>query len=216
MSFPEAARLFPPENREVTGLPVRAEFFAIPPKRAKPKLTILITGGSQGSRTLNRGRARKLELFSGSEISGALHPPDRDRGACRAGAKVRGKRNGGRGDAVYRRHAGGVCARRPGDLPRGHGRRGGTGGRRQAVDPGSAAAPRPISISLRNAEAFQKAGAAVLVLDREMDGGRLFEEVAKLRAHPELLQRMGERARAFAHPDAAGGPPTCWKQAISH
>jgi UDP-N-acetylglucosamine--N-acetylmuramyl-(pentapeptide) pyrophosphoryl-undecaprenol N-acetylglucosamine transferase len=56
---------------------------------------------------------------------------------------------------------------------------------------------------LRNAEAFQKAGASVLVLDREMDGGRLFEEVEKLRTHPELLHRMGERARTFAHPDAA-------------
>ena len=46
-------------------------------------------------------------------------------------------------------------------------------------------------------------GASVLVLDREMDGGRLFEEVEKLRTRPELLHRMGERARAFAHPDAA-------------
>jgi UDP-N-acetylglucosamine:LPS N-acetylglucosamine transferase len=36
-----------------------------------------------------------------------------------------------------------------------------------------------------------------------MDGGRLYEEVEKLRARPELLHRMGERARAFAHPDAA-------------
>ncbi len=36
-----------------------------------------------------------------------------------------------------------------------------------------------------------------------MDGGRLFEEVGKLRPQPELLTRMGQRARAFAHPDAA-------------
>ena len=43
----------------------------------------------------------------------------------------------------------------------------------------------------------------MLVLDQEMDGGRLFEEVEKLRTHPELLHRMGERARTFAHPDAA-------------
>jgi UDP-N-acetylglucosamine--N-acetylmuramyl-(pentapeptide) pyrophosphoryl-undecaprenol N-acetylglucosamine transferase len=56
---------------------------------------------------------------------------------------------------------------------------------------------------LRNAEAFEKAGAAVLVLDKDMDGGRLFEEIGKLRARPDLLKKMGERVRTFAHPDAA-------------
>jgi UDP-N-acetylglucosamine--N-acetylmuramyl-(pentapeptide) pyrophosphoryl-undecaprenol N-acetylglucosamine transferase len=56
---------------------------------------------------------------------------------------------------------------------------------------------------LRNAEAFSKAGAAKLVLDAEMDGGRLFEEISRLIAQPELVRRMGVKARAFAHPDAA-------------
>src|SRR5260370_35586161 len=35
------------------GFPVRREFFAIPPKPLASKVTVLITGGSQGSRTLN-------------------------------------------------------------------------------------------------------------------------------------------------------------------
>ena len=69
---------------------------------------------------------------------------------------------------------------------------------------------------MRNAEAFQKAGAAVLVLDHEMDGGRLFEEVEKLRARPEMLQRMGERARTFAHPDAARRAASVLENAIAH
>jgi len=56
---------------------------------------------------------------------------------------------------------------------------------------------------LRNAEAFDKAGAARLILDPDMDGGRLFEEAGKLSSQPELLKRMGDRARTFAHPDAA-------------
>jgi UDP-N-acetylglucosamine--N-acetylmuramyl-(pentapeptide) pyrophosphoryl-undecaprenol N-acetylglucosamine transferase len=56
---------------------------------------------------------------------------------------------------------------------------------------------------LRNAEAFDKAGAARLILDPEMDGGRLFEEAGKLSTQAELLKRMGERARTFAHPNAA-------------
>ena len=37
---------------------------------------------------------------------------------------------------------------------------------------------------LRNAEAFEKAGAAQLVLDREMTGARLVEEVMRLAADP--------------------------------
>jgi UDP-N-acetylglucosamine--N-acetylmuramyl-(pentapeptide) pyrophosphoryl-undecaprenol N-acetylglucosamine transferase len=69
---------------------------------------------------------------------------------------------------------------------------------------------------LRNAEAFEKAGASILVLDPEMDGGRLFEEVQKLRTRPELLQRMGERVRTFAHPDAARRAANVLEEAISH
>jgi UDP-N-acetylglucosamine--N-acetylmuramyl-(pentapeptide) pyrophosphoryl-undecaprenol N-acetylglucosamine transferase len=68
---------------------------------------------------------------------------------------------------------------------------------------------------LRNAQAFQKAGAAVLILDHEMDGGRMFEEVEKLRTHPELLHRMGERARTFAHPDAARRAANVLEEAIT-
>jgi len=56
---------------------------------------------------------------------------------------------------------------------------------------------------LRNAEAFEKAGAARLVLDQEMGGARLVEEVMRLVAEPERLTAMGEAARAFAKPGAA-------------
>jgi UDP-N-acetylglucosamine:LPS N-acetylglucosamine transferase len=39
--------------------------------------------------------------------------------------------------------------------------------------------------------------------------------VEKLRTHPELLQRMGERARTFAHPDAARRAATVLEEAFS-
>src|SRR5579871_831354 len=54
VSFPETARWFPKDRTEVTGLPIRDEFFHIAPKPRGSVLTVLITGGSQGSRTLNR------------------------------------------------------------------------------------------------------------------------------------------------------------------
>src|ERR1700733_12692190 len=54
VSFEETVRYFPKGRAEVTGRPVREEFFAIPPKPRTDVITVLITGGSQGSQTLNR------------------------------------------------------------------------------------------------------------------------------------------------------------------
>ena len=56
---------------------------------------------------------------------------------------------------------------------------------------------------LRNAEAFERAGAAKLVLDREMNGEKLFEIVSALAKNRDELERMSVAARALAHPGAA-------------
>ena len=54
VNFRETERFFPSERTEVTGLPVREEFFGMaPPEKASP-FTVLITGGSQGALTLNK------------------------------------------------------------------------------------------------------------------------------------------------------------------
>src|SRR5579871_6243041 len=54
VSFPESERWFPKDRTELTGLPVREEFFSISERQRREVLTILITGGSQGSRALNQ------------------------------------------------------------------------------------------------------------------------------------------------------------------
>jgi UDP-N-acetylglucosamine--N-acetylmuramyl-(pentapeptide) pyrophosphoryl-undecaprenol N-acetylglucosamine transferase len=56
---------------------------------------------------------------------------------------------------------------------------------------------------LRNAQAFEKAGATRLVLDSEMTGERLVEEVTRLASTPGELEKMAESARALAKPGAA-------------
>ena len=56
---------------------------------------------------------------------------------------------------------------------------------------------------LKNAQAFEKAGAARLILDSEMTGARLVEEVTRLAGTPGLLEEMSGAARAFAKPGAA-------------
>src|SRR5947209_6721385 len=63
LAFPETARYFPARKTEVTGLPVREEFFAIPPRPRGPALRLLITGGSGGSRTLNNAARQSWPLF---------------------------------------------------------------------------------------------------------------------------------------------------------
>jgi UDP-N-acetylglucosamine--N-acetylmuramyl-(pentapeptide) pyrophosphoryl-undecaprenol N-acetylglucosamine transferase len=56
---------------------------------------------------------------------------------------------------------------------------------------------------LHNAEAFQTAGAARLVLDSDMTGERLVREVFALAAARPLLDQMSANARKLAHPGAA-------------
>ena len=63
VSFEETARYFPRGRTEVTGLPVREEFFRIPVRTRGSALQILITGGSQGSHTLNRAARQSWQRF---------------------------------------------------------------------------------------------------------------------------------------------------------
>src|SRR5258706_9597290 len=63
LNFPEAAGFFPQGRSEITGLPVRPEFFAIPPKPLGSNVTVLITGGSQGSRPLNEAALGSWRYF---------------------------------------------------------------------------------------------------------------------------------------------------------
>ena len=202
LSFPEAAQYFPRGTSEITGLPVRNEFFSIQPKAREGKLTILITGGSQGSRTLNQAAAGSWRYFRE-----AGHPVRFIHQTGTAAHEALAKRfaeSGMEGEvlpfidnmpAAFARADLVIC-------------RAGAGAVAELAAAGkpSILVPLPHAADqhqLRNAEAFDKAGAARLILDQEMDGGRLFEEVGKLSSQPETLKRMGERARTFAHPNAA-------------
>ncbi|MCU1340222.1 MAG: UDP-N-acetylglucosamine--N-acetylmuramyl-(pentapeptide) pyrophosphoryl-undecaprenol [Bryobacterales bacterium] len=200
VSFPETARWFPPAVTEVTGLPVREEFFAIPPKPRGDKLTVLITGGSQGSRTLNRaaqeswplwektavrlihqtGPAAYDELapaFRASLIEGEITPFLTDMPAAFASADVVVSRAGMSTVSEL------AAAGKPSIL-----------------------VPLPTAADqhqLRNAEAMERIGAARMVLDAEFTGQRLVEEAMRLSGNPDLLNVMGEAARSFAKPGAA-------------
>jgi UDP-N-acetylglucosamine--N-acetylmuramyl-(pentapeptide) pyrophosphoryl-undecaprenol N-acetylglucosamine transferase len=54
-----------------------------------------------------------------------------------------------------------------------------------------------------NALGFAEHGAARMLLDSELDGGRLCDEIRGLMADPDLLKRMGAAARKLGKSDAA-------------
>jgi UDP-N-acetylglucosamine--N-acetylmuramyl-(pentapeptide) pyrophosphoryl-undecaprenol N-acetylglucosamine transferase len=202
VSFEEASRFFPEGKAEITGLPVREEFFMIPRKPREETLTVLITGGSRGSRTLNNASRASWPLFrnagfpvriihqAGSEaheelarefqasgLEGEVMSFLSDMPAAFARADV----------VVSRSGAGAVAelgaARKPSIL-----------------------CPFPFAADdhqFMNAEAFSRAGAARLVPDREMNGQRLFEEISNLQNDPGALEQMADAAGRFARPGAA-------------
>lgn len=68
----------------VTGTPVRAEFFAIPPlDAAAATRRVLVFGGSQGSRVINRAMARASVLLEKKGIEVIHQTGDKDLAATR-------------------------------------------------------------------------------------------------------------------------------------
>jgi UDP-N-acetylglucosamine--N-acetylmuramyl-(pentapeptide) pyrophosphoryl-undecaprenol N-acetylglucosamine transferase len=199
VSFPETAVFFPRGRTEVTGLPVREEFFQIQPKVRGPLLHLLITGGSQGSRTLNHAAQQSWPLFlqagfpirithqtgtagfgeirdafASSGMEGEVVPFLSDMPAAFADADL----------VVCRAGAGAVSELAAAGKP-------------------SILVPFPYAADnhqTRNAQAMERGGASRLVRDAEMTGEKLFETVSRVIAD---LARMGEAARQFAKPGAA-------------
>jgi UDP-N-acetylglucosamine--N-acetylmuramyl-(pentapeptide) pyrophosphoryl-undecaprenol N-acetylglucosamine transferase len=202
LSFPETSRYFLPGRTEMTGLPVREEFFTLPRKAPDSVFTVLVTGGSQGSRTLNRASRESWPLFrkaacpvrfilqtgkgefetiqaefADAGLDGEVLPFIDDMPAAFAAADL----------IVCRAGAGAVAELAAAGKP-------------------SVLVPFPYAADdhqLHNAEAFERAGAARLMLDRDWTGAKLHATVMSLAADRAELDRMGDAARRFAHPGAA-------------
>ena len=201
LGFESTRVWFGEAKSEVTGLPVRPEFFRIEPKRGGP-FTILITGATRGSRTLNRASRESWPLFvaAGADIR-IIHQTGPVEHADLAAEFART----GLAGEVVPFIADMPSAFAQADLVIG---RAGAGGVNEIAAAGmpSILVPLPFAADdhqRRNAEAMVAAGAARLVLDKEMTGERLFREVETLRAQPAELDRMRQQVKRFAHPGAA-------------
>jgi len=202
ISFSETARFFPPGRTDQTGVPVREEFFALPPRQTGSTITVLITGGSQGSRTLNRAARESWPLFRDSGLPvRLLHQTGRAEFDALANTFAE---SGVKGDisafiadmpAAFAAADLVVC-------------RAGAGAVAEVAAAGkpSVLVPFPFAADqhqLKNAQAFERAGAALLVTDDELTGMKLFEIVRDFASEPSKLERMGAAARGLARPGAA-------------
>ena len=201
VGFEATQAWFPQGKCELTGLPVRPEFFDVKPKR-DGVFTVLITGGSRGARTLNRASLESWSLFreSGRPVR-IVHQT----GAAEYESLVKAFSLAGmEGEAVpFIR-----------DMPEAFGSadvvvaRAGGGAVNEIAAGGMASVLVPLPFAAddhqrRNTEVLVNASAARMVPDREMNGARLFQEIESLRNDPEELKRMRNRVRQFARPGAA-------------
>ena len=205
VNFEQTQRYF--HKARVTGIPVRAEFFAIEPKSASASLRLLVFGGSQGARVLNEAMPkiaqRLFEQFANLEIghqAGARHAQSTTEAYARVGLagqqRVRVQpyldqmpREFAAADLLLCRSGASTMA----EL--------GAAGRASLLVPFALAAD---DHQRRNAEVFRNAGAARMLSEAELaDPGRLLHELAALLTDPAELRTMGERARMLARPDAA-------------
>jgi UDP-N-acetylglucosamine--N-acetylmuramyl-(pentapeptide) pyrophosphoryl-undecaprenol N-acetylglucosamine transferase len=200
VSFPETAKWFPAAVTEVTGMPVREEFFAIAPKPRGDKLTILITGGSQGSRTLNRAAQESWLLWDKTAVR-LIHQTGpsayRQLETSFRASGIEGEISSFLADMPAAFASADVVVSRAGMS---------TVSELAAAGKPSILVPLPTAADqhqLRNAEAMEHIGACRMVLDAEFSGQRLVKEVSSLAQSSDLIHVMGEAARSFAKPGAA-------------
>ncbi len=213
LGFESTRRWFPESKSEVTGLPVRPEFFAVEAKR-QGTFTVLITGGSRGARTLNRASRESWELFhrSGSPVR-IVHQT----GAAEHRALAEEFTRAGIEGEVVPFIENMAAAFTEADLVIA---RAGAGSVSEIAAAGMASLLIPLPFAAddhqrHNAEAFVARGAARMILDSEMNGERLFQEVESLRTNPAALEEMRTRVREFARPGAAERAADVMEEAAS-
>jgi UDP-N-acetylglucosamine--N-acetylmuramyl-(pentapeptide) pyrophosphoryl-undecaprenol N-acetylglucosamine transferase len=221
VGFREAAHLYG-EKALVTGHPVRRAFFDIPPPRhaplvaqtllpvgcgsqpgvAVPPFTVLVVGGSQGSRAINQAVSKSLPLLlrdpggirivhqTGEHDYNEIRKAYRERGLL---AEIHAFINDMPGalaeaDLVISRAGATAVA----ELA--------AAGRAAILIPFPGATDQH---QLANARAMEQAGAARVIVQSVLTPDLLAGQVRDLMANPATLERMETCARRFARPDAA-------------
>ena len=190
----------------MTGNPVRQEFFEIPAKpRGGSRNSLLIFGGSQGARAINEAMIAALpHLTSKKNRLRIVHQT----GEGEFEKVKQGYEAASWGDnADVRRYIDDmmnefsnadlvIC-------------RAGATTTAELVAAGKAAIMIPFPLAAddhqrKNAEALEAAGAARMILQGDLDGARLANEIAKLISAPDAINEMEIASRKLGRRDAAG------------
>jgi UDP-N-acetylglucosamine--N-acetylmuramyl-(pentapeptide) pyrophosphoryl-undecaprenol N-acetylglucosamine transferase len=186
VNFPAAARWF--RNCEITGIPVRPEFFAQGARIFNvhlPQIVVALLDAVPGLTVLHQSGARNFDATLAAFAATGADPgrwrvePFLDDMAARfAEAHLVVARSGASSVAEL------AAAGKP-----------------SLLVPFAAAADEH---QKRNAEAMVAAGAAVMLEEPELEvPGKLLDALVGLLTNPDGLTRMGASARTQAHPDAA-------------
>ncbi len=200
LTFDEALPFFGKKGI-VTGNPVRREFFDIEPKERSAKMNILIFGGSQGARAINNAMADALPNLPKDKLNITHQTGEFDFEKLRETYNRAGWENAdvrpyisdmvaefAECDLVICRAGATTCA--------------------ELAAAGKAALMIPLPTAAddhqrKNAEALQSAGAARMILQKDLTGESLAQEITGLINSPETIAAMENAAKKMARKDAA-------------
>jgi UDP-N-acetylglucosamine--N-acetylmuramyl-(pentapeptide) pyrophosphoryl-undecaprenol N-acetylglucosamine transferase len=200
LTFDEALPFFGKKGI-VTGNPVRKEFFDILPKSRGEKVNLLIFGGSQGARAINNAMGDALELLPKDKLQITHQAGEFDFEKLKetysrsffSDADVRPYISNmvdefAKADLVICRAGATTCA--------------------ELSAAGKAAIMIPLPTAAddhqrKNAEALQTAGAAKMILQRDLTGESLANEILDLINQPDKISAMETATKKLARKDAA-------------
>jgi UDP-N-acetylglucosamine--N-acetylmuramyl-(pentapeptide) pyrophosphoryl-undecaprenol N-acetylglucosamine transferase len=202
VNFAAAAKYF--RNPQITGIPVRAEFFRLSPRPAGAPPHLLVFGGSQGARILNtlmpQIASSLLAAVPGLTI---LHQAGARHGETTLAAYQASNAPSDRWqvhaflDNMPRRfEAADLILSRSGAS---------TVAELAAAGKPSLLIPFPHAADdhqRKNAEALAEAGAAIVFLEAGLTPENLLQTLTRLLTDRQSLEQMSAQARVLAHPDA--------------
>jgi UDP-N-acetylglucosamine--N-acetylmuramyl-(pentapeptide) pyrophosphoryl-undecaprenol N-acetylglucosamine transferase len=189
----------------VTGNPVRREFFEIPDRKREPgQFSILVFGGSQGAHAINEAMIAALPALEGlKDVLSVTHQTgEADFGRANSGYIAAGWSERA---SVTKYIDNMVAAFAAVDLVV---CRAGATTTAELTAAGKASIMIPFPLAAddhqrRNAEALERAGAGRMILQQDLSGERLAQEIAALVHEPERITTMEQAARKLARGDAA-------------
>ena len=189
----------------VTGNPVRREFFEIPARqRDSSRLSILIFGGSQGARAINEAMVAALpELEAQRKMLRITHQTGEadfervQQAYLDAGWEEQAEVKRYIDDMVQSFAVADLVICRAGATTTA-----------ELIAAGKAAIMIPFPLAAddhqrKNAEALEVAGAARMILQKDLNGKRLAEEIKRLVQQPGELGKMETASRKLARGNAA-------------